>query len=352
MKAMHIEYPESWTVSAGSSPERFENEARMALEKVQFENKEAGISLDGVKDANAELTADLKTALETAGWDGEWYRRAYFDDGSPLGSASNPECQIDSIAQSWSVLSGAGDADRSRLAMNALDQRLVRRDHALVQLLEPPFDSSDLDPGYIRGYVPGVRENGGQYTHAAVWTVMATAQLGNGNEAVELFHMLNPINHTRTPRDVERYKAEPFVLAADVYTHAPHVGRGGWTWYTGSAAWMHRLGLESILGVRQRGAHLTVAPCIAASWAGFAVRWRHGTSRYRITVENPDHVERGVAHASLDGVPVDAARIPLLDDGAEHEVRVVMGAPPARAPRSRRELAQTQGPGGASFAGE
>ena len=266
----------------------------------------------------------LKSMLEQA-WDGDWYRRAYFDDGTPLGSAQLAECRIDSISQSWAVLSGVAPAVHAEHAMDAVRMQLVRRDPGVIMLLTPPFDQSALEPGYIKGYLPGVRENGGQYTHAALWTVMALAQLGNGDEAVELFHMLNPINHTRTPADVERYKAEPFVVAADVYTRAPHIGRGGWTWYTGSAAWMYRLGLESILGLRPLGAAFTVAPCVPASWAGFRVHWRHNGCRYTIAVENPGHCNRGVSHVTLDGVAVDPAAIPLAHDGGEHEVRVVMG---------------------------
>ena len=268
----------------------------------------------------------LRTMLEQA-WDGDWYRRAYFDDGTPLGSAQLPECRIDSIAQSWAVLSGLAPKRRAERAMDSVRMLLVRRDAGVIQLLAPPFDQSFLDPGYIRGYVPGVRENGGQYTHAALWTVMAIAHLGNGDEAVELFHMLNPINHTRSRADVERYKAEPFVVAADVYTHPSHIGRGGWTWYTGSAAWMYRVGLESILGLRWRGGHLAIAPCVPASWDGFVVRWQCGRTRYEIAVENPGHANRGVAEAFLDGVAVDAGAIPLADDGAVHRVRVVMGVP-------------------------
>ncbi|MFI5372808.1 MAG: GH36-type glycosyl hydrolase domain-containing protein, partial [Candidatus Eisenbacteria bacterium] len=220
----------------------------------------------------------MGTMLEQA-WDGDWYRRAYFDDGTPLGSAQAQECRIDAISQSWAVLSGAAPRDRAERAMDAVRMQLVRRDAGVIQLLAPPFDQSPLDPGYIKGYVPGVRENGGQYTHAALWTVMAMAHLGSGDEAVELFHMLNPINHTRSPADVARYQVEPYVVAADVYTHPAHIGRGGWTWYTGSAAWMYRLGLESILGLRQRGRCFSVAPCVPASWGGFVVRWQHGRSR-------------------------------------------------------------------------
>ena len=264
--------------------------------------------------------------LEQA-WDGDWYRRAYFDDGTPLGSAQVQECRIDAISQSWAVLSGAAPRRRAERAMDALRMQLIRRDARVIQLLAPPFDQSPLDPGYIKGYVPGVRENGGQYTHAAVWTVMAIAHLGSGDEAVELFHMLNPINHARTPADIERYQVEPYVVAADVYTHPAHIGRGGWTWYTGSAAWMYRLGLESILGLRRRGRRFAIAPCIPGSWDGFHLRWRHGRTTYDITVENPGRRNRGIAKASLDGAPADAGAIPLVDDGAVHRLRVVMGEP-------------------------
>ena len=268
----------------------------------------------------------LKTMLEQA-WDGDWYRRAYLDDGTPLGSAQLAECRIDSISQSWAVLSGAAPAARAERAMDAVRMQLVRRDQGVIMLLAPPFDQSALDPGYIKGYLPGVRENGGQYTHAALWVVMAVAQLGNGDEAVELFHMLNPINHTRTPAEVERYKAEPFVVAADIYTRVPHIGRGGWTWYTGSAAWMYRLGLESILGLRPLGPCFAMAPCIPASWERFRILWNHAGCRYRIEVRNPEGRNRGVASATLDGVAVDPDAIPLASDGGEHRVLVVMGEP-------------------------
>jgi cyclic beta-1,2-glucan synthetase len=264
--------------------------------------------------------------LEQA-WDGDWYRRAYFDDGTPLGSAQAHECRIDAISQSWAVLSGAARRGRAERAMDAVRMQLVRRDAGVIQLLTPPFDQAPLDPGYIRGYVPGVRENGGQYTHAALWTVMAIAHLGSGDEAVELFHMLNPVNHTRTPAGVERYMVEPYVVAADVYMHPAHIGRGGWTWYTGSAAWMYRLGLESILGLRRRGHCLSIAPCIPRSWEGFRVRWRYGNSVYEIRVQNPGQRNRGIAAAVLDGVRVESQAIPLVDDGATHRLEVTMGEP-------------------------
>ena len=228
--------------------------------------------------------ADVRQNIEQHGWDGEWYRRAYFDDGSPLGSASNPECQIDSIAQSWSVLSGAGDATRSRMGMDAVDRRLVRRDHALIQLLDPPFDKSNLNPGYIKGYVPGVRENGGQYTHAAIWAAMAFAALGDSRRTWELLAMINPVNHARSPEGVATYKVEPYVVAADVYALSPHIGRGGWTWYTGSAGWMYRLIVDSLLGLRLEVDKLRVAPCLPADWKGFTLHYRYRETLYHINV--------------------------------------------------------------------
>lgn len=291
----------------------------------------------------------MGTMLEQA-WDGDWYRRAYFDDGTPLGSAQAQECRIDAISQSWAVLSGAAQPARAERAMDAVRMQLVRRDAGVIQLLSPPFDQSPLDPGYIKGYVPGVRENGGQYTHAALWTVMAIAQLGSGDEAVELFHMLNPVNHCRTPADVERYQVEPYVVAADVYMHPAHIGRGGWTWYTGSAAWMYRLGLESILGLRRTGRSFSVNPCVPGSWNGFIVRWRHGSSRYEITVENPERRNRGVSMVALDGVRVEPHAIPLVDDGAVHRVCVVMGgsAPEVRSTPAAQGISSSENSRGAS----
>ncbi|HET7295284.1 MAG TPA: carbohydrate-binding protein, partial [Vicinamibacteria bacterium] len=271
----------------------------------------------------------LASMLEQT-WDGEWYRRGYYDDGSPLGSAQNDECRIDAIAQSWAVLSGAVPARFADRAMDAVRTHLVRRGPQLVLLLDPPFDRSAQEPGYIKGYPPGVRENGGQYTHAAIWVVMAMARLGSGDEAVELFHMLNPINHTRSAAAVERYKAEPYAVAGDVYAHPAHAGRAGWTWYTGSAGWMYRAGLESILGLRRHGSSFEVEPCIPSSWPGYSIAWRFGQARYEITVENPERRCRGVAEAELDGAPVDPRAIPLVDDGGSHQVRLVLGSPTLR----------------------
>ena len=220
-------------------------------------------------------TAALRTALEREGWDGDWYRRGYFDDGTPLGSSTSGECRIDSIAQSWGVISAAADPARALRAMAAVDEQLIRGDAGLALLLTPPFDRTPLDPGYIRGYPPGVRENGGQYTHAAAWSVIAFAVLGQGDKSADLFSLVNPINHTSTRADVQRYKVEPYVVAADVYSVAPHVGRGGWTWYTGAAGWMYRAGIEGILGFRLQGAFLLLAPCIPKAWPRFEIVFRY-----------------------------------------------------------------------------
>ncbi|MGD9505552.1 MAG: glucoamylase family protein [Syntrophobacteraceae bacterium] len=267
--------------------------------------------------------AQLRRNIERHGWDGEWYRRAYFDDGSPLGSASNPECRIDSIAQSWSVLSGAGDRERSRMAMDAVDERLVRREHGLVQLLAPPFDKSEMNPGYIKGYVPGVRENGGQYTHAAIWAAMAFAHLGDKQRAWELFTMINPVNHARSIEETAIYKVEPYVVAADVYAAVPHTGRGGWTWYTGSSAWMHRLVVESLLGLRVEVDKLYLTPCIPVDWEGFKMHYRYRETTYHIAVVQ-ESAENSEMRVSVDGAEQHDQTIHLVDDRREHWVEVRM----------------------------
>ncbi|MDB5754509.1 MAG: cyclic beta 1-2 glucan synthetase, partial [Massilia sp.] len=257
----------------------------------------------------------LAANVELNAWDGRWYRRAYFDDGTPLGSASNDECQIDSISQSWGVLSGAADPQRSASAMQAVDQRLVRRDFGLIQLLDPPFDKGVLNPGYIRGYVPGVRENGGQYTHAAIWTAMAFAKMGDGDKAWELLRMINPVRHGGTPEASALYKVEPYVVAADVYAVSPHVGRGGWSWYTGSSGWMYRLIVESLLGLSLAGDKLTVAPHLPPEWDGFKLHYRYRSARYVISVTPGD-----TAAFSVDGRELEGNVIALTDDGREHAV--------------------------------
>jgi cyclic beta-1,2-glucan synthetase len=271
--------------------------------------------------------AALKDSLERDGWDGDWYRRGYFDDGTPLGTAASDECRIDSIAQSWAVLSGAAEPARARRAMAAVEQHLIRPGDGLALLFTPPFDRAPLDPGYIKGYPPGIRENGGQYTHAAAWSVIAFAALGQGDQAAALFSLLNPINHAATRADVQRYKVEPYVVAADIYSVPPHVGRGGWTWYTGSAGWLYRAGIESILGFCLQGTSFLLEPCIPRSWPRFELTYKHHSARYHITVENPRGVSRGISSATLDGNALlpGRARVPLVDDGAAHEVRVILG---------------------------
>jgi len=269
-----------------------------------------------------EATA-LREKIEQNGWDGQWYRRAYFDDGSPLGSVVNPECSIDSIAQSWSVLSGAGDARRSRLAMEALDGKLIDREHALIKLLYPPLDTSELNPGYIKGYVPGVRENGGQYTHGAIWAAMAFAALGDNPRAWELLAMINPIQHARTLGGVGTYKVEPYVVAADVYALSPHTGRGGWTWYTGSAAWMYRLIVESLLGLKLDVDKLRFAPCLPAKgWETFKVHYRYRETVYHITIRQTQDEPGDGMRVEVDGVDQQDQAIPLVDDHQEHQVEV------------------------------
>ena len=271
--------------------------------------------------------ATLRDSIEEKAWDGAWYRRGYFDDGTPLGSVSSSECRIDAIAQSWAVISGAAEPERAARAMAAMEDQLIRRHDGLALLFTPPFDRTPLDPGYIKGYPPGLRENGGQYTHAAIWSVIAFALLGDGDKAAGLFSMLNPINHALTSADAYRYKVEPYVIAADIYSAPGHVGRGGWTWYTGSAGWMYRAGVEHILGLRREGNVLLVDPCVPRTWPRFEARVRHGTAWYVVGVENPGQTGRGVKEATVDGTPVAARplRVPMLDDGATHEVRVVLG---------------------------
>jgi cyclic beta-1,2-glucan synthetase len=273
--------------------------------------------------------------LDANAWDGAWYRRGYYDDGRPLGSATNAACRIDSLAQTWAVLAGAGDAQRAVRAMASLYEHLVRPSDGLVLLFTPPFADGDDDPGYVRGYPPGIRENGGQYTHAAAWAVMAFAALGDGDRAHELFGFLNPIRRARTRTEVQRYKLEPYAVGADVYSVAPHVGRGGWSWYTGAAGVMYRAGLESILGFRLAGDTLHLDPCVPRSWRRFELDFVRGGIRLHVLVENPDAHCRGVARLELDGVslPTTPATVPLRPDGRRHEVRIVLGpAAPAVPP--------------------
>jgi cellobiose phosphorylase len=267
----------------------------------------------------------LRAAVEQHAWDGEWYRRAYFDDGTPLGSAGNDECQIDSLAQTWAVIAGVADAGRARAAMDAVMRRLVRPADRLILLFDPPFDDGPLRPGYIKGYVPGVRENGGQYTHAAAWVVKALAGLGRGDEAFAAYNLINPIRATDTPAGAALYRGEPYVTAGDVYGRPPHVGRVGWTWYTGSAAWLYRVGLEDLLGFRRTGDLLRLDPCIPAGWPGFRLSYRIESTVYTVVISNLHGVGRGVRRVTVDGVESADGSVSLVDDGDRHDVVIELG---------------------------
>ncbi|HEX2037430.1 MAG TPA: glycosyl hydrolase family 65 protein, partial [Chloroflexota bacterium] len=276
----------------------------------------------------------LARAVEEHAWDGAWYRRAYFDDGTPLGSRTNEEAKIDSIPQSWAVISGAADPQRAAQSLRSADEYLVREAEQLILLFTPPFEHAPQNPGYIKGYPPGVRENGGQYTHAALWLAMAHARRGDGDRAVQLLRLINPVEHARTPEDAGVYKVEPYVVAADVYALQGHVGRGGWTWYTGSSGWMYRVWLEEIFGFKRRGDRLHFDPRIPQEWDGIRLRYRHGRTWYDVTYHNPDRVGQGVLWIELDGQRYDAGEVPLSDDGASHTVTVRLGRaqPPTTPP--------------------
>ena len=273
------------------------------------------------------FSKSLQAALENSGWDGDWYRRGYFDDGTPLGSARSTECRIDSIAQAWAVLSGAANPARGAHAMAAVIEQLLRPEEQQLLLFTPPFATSVPDPGYVQAYPPGIRENGGQYTHGSIWSLMAFARLGDGDRAKELFDCFSPVCHSRGPAEVSRYKLEPYAVAADIYAAPAPPGRGGWSWYTGAAGWLYRAGLESLLGIRISGDVLSIEPCIPRSWRRFDVEVRHGRALYRITVTNPFGASSGVSHAELDHLTIlrPPIRVPLIDDQGEHIVRVVMG---------------------------
>ncbi|MDQ2752343.1 MAG: cyclic beta 1-2 glucan synthetase, partial [Bacteroidota bacterium] len=266
----------------------------------------------------------LKANIDKSAWDGEWYKRAWFDDGTPLGSKTDEECKIDSIAQSWSVLSGGGNASLVNTAMESAYKNLVQKQVGIIQLLEPAFDKSDLNPGYIKGYVPGVRENGGQYTHAAVWMIMAFARLGDNERVWELLKMINPVNHGKSAEEIAIYKVEPYVLAADVYSREPHAGRGGWTWYTGSAGWLYRLIIEFFLGIQQEGNKLKFTPCIPKEWESFKAHYRYKNTVYHIEVMQISDNEKMTV--IVDEVAQKDEMITLIDDGTEHNVQVASSA--------------------------
>ncbi|MGN7725146.1 GH36-type glycosyl hydrolase domain-containing protein [Luteimonas sp. 22616] len=274
-----------------------------------------------------QVAETVRKGLDAGGWDGQWYRRGYYDDGTPLGSHESQECRIDAIAQSWSVIAGGGDPEHAASAMEQVERQLILRDEKLALLFTPPLQHTEHDPGYIKAYPSGLRENGGQYTHGSQWSIFAFSKLGDGDRAFDLFSLINPIHHASTREGVARYKVEPYVAAADVYSVEPHVGRGGWTWYTGSGAWLYRAGLEAILSFHLQGDHLRLDPCIPGSWPGFSIDYRHGGSRYLIEVANPHGVCRGIARCELDGraLDVDPCVIPLQDDGAVHHVVVELG---------------------------
>ncbi|BCQ39856.1 hypothetical protein ERHA54_24590 [Erwinia rhapontici] len=263
----------------------------------------------------------LRDNLNSAGWDGEWYRRGYFDNGEPLGSHLSQACQIDAIAQSWAVLSGAGTPEQCAKAMQSLDARLVDDNAGMIKLLTPPFNGDGPNPGYIQGYVPGVRENGGQYTHGAIWAVMAFAQMGNSERAWQLWSLINPINHSLDADAVARYKVEPWVMTADVYSVAPHTGRGGWSWYTGSAGWAYRLLVESLLGITRHADALAVRPLLPAHWPSVSLTYQHGSSEYHIQVVRSE----GDYHITLDGADLTEDCIPLRDEGQHHHVTIHLG---------------------------
>ena len=274
-----------------------------------------------------QVAKNVRVGLDAGGWDGQWYRRGYYDDGTPLGSHESDECRIDSIAQSWSVIAGGGDPAHAKSAMAQVDRQLILREEKLALLFTPPLQHTALDPGYIKAYPAGLRENGGQYTHGAQWSIFAFAKLGDGERAEGLFALINPIHHSATADAVARYKVEPYVAAADVYSVEPHVGRGGWTWYTGSGAWLYRAGLEAILGFHPEGDRLRLEPCIPRDWPGFSIDYRYGGSRYRIEVTNPHRACRGIARCELDGNQLEVAPclVPLVDDGGIHHVAVELG---------------------------
>jgi cyclic beta-1,2-glucan synthetase len=267
----------------------------------------------------------LAESVEKEAWDGKWYRRGYFDDGTSLGSSENLEAWIDSLPQSWAVLSGAADPNHARQALESAQEHLVIEDEKLVLLFTPPFDRSEQSPGYIQAYPPGVRENGGQYTHGALWLAMAFARLGDGDRSHSLLTMLNPIEHARKPEEVDRYVVEPYAVAADVYRLPGRVGQGGWTWYTGSAGWMYRAWIEEVLGVRVRGGTMLIDPVLPSGWDKVALRYRHGRALYEITIDNPDGLNRGVAWMDMDGRRLEGAAIPLEKALIKHRVHVRLG---------------------------
>ncbi|WFD11662.1 GH36-type glycosyl hydrolase domain-containing protein [Tepidibacter hydrothermalis] len=280
--------------------------------------------LDNQKKYN-DYAKKILSSIEENAWDGKWYKRAYFDDGTPLGSIQNSECIIDSLAQSWAVISDGGDKGRREEAMESLNKYLVKEDDGMILLFTPPFDEGNINPGYIKGYVPGVRENGGQYTHAATWVIKAYAMMGKGDKAWKLYNSINPINHTRTGKECSKYKVEPYVMAADVYSTDSHIGRGGWTWYTGTAGWMYKVGIEDILGLKKYGDEIVIDPCIPNDWKQYSIEYKYGESKYSILIKNPHKVNNNVKYITVNGNKKNSNKIKLIDDKKEHNIEVILG---------------------------
>ncbi|MBQ9314695.1 MAG: hypothetical protein IJ220_06890 [Clostridia bacterium] len=279
---------------------------------------------DEKKEEYEKILITLKNSLNEYGWDGKWYRRAYFETGEPVGSAQNDECKIDGISQSWAVISGAGDIEKCAQGMDSLDSYLVDKENMIIKLLTPPFDKIKLNPGYIKEYIPGVRENGGQYTHGAIWSVIANAILKDGNRAGEYFRILNPIEHARTKENALRYKVEPYVMAADVYASPRMIGRGGWTWYTGSSSWFYIAGLEYILGIKKRANALIINPCIPHDWEEMKIEYLYQETKYRIVVKNPNQKSTGITSISFDNDFIQTNEVTLQNDRKEHIIEIVM----------------------------
>ena len=281
-------------------------------------------NIDELINKYEEIKINLKKALNTNGWDGRWFKRAFMDTKEVLGSIENEECKIDNIAQTWAVISNAGDNDKKYIAMESLEKHLVDKENGIIKLLDPPFEKSKLEPGYIKSYLPGVRENGGQYTHASTWTIIAESMLGFGEKAAEFFRMINPIEHSKTKELAKKYKVEPYVMAADVYGAGNLAGRGGWTWYTGSSSWMYKAGIEYILGLKIEYNILKIEPCIPSSWEEYSIRYEYKNSIYNIKIKNPNHKNTGVEKFFLNGEEIPEKQIYLLDNGNVNEIEIIM----------------------------
>lgn len=271
-----------------------------------------------------QILDKLKKSLNTRAWDGRWYKRAFMDDGNILGSLQNEECRIDGISQSWATISNAGDNDKKYISMESLENHLVDKENGLIKLLDPPFEKSKLEPGYIKSYLPGTRENGGQYTHGAIWAIIAESMLGFGDKAVELFRMINPIEHSKTRESAQKYKVEPYIIVADIYSHENLAGRGGWSWYTGSSSWMLKLGIEYILGLKIEKGILKLEPCISSEWKEYAISYKYGNSIYNIKVENPNNKNTGVESFTLNGQEIKEKQVKLIDDGRVYDIKIIM----------------------------